>query len=399
MTAQNASVVEKKRPLLLLALSLAVFSTWLITVTFQLLLINIAHTFNVQIGTAGLVSAVGSVSGIAAGLLMAVFSIRFNHKLFLLIGLLCTSLAAVGFYLAPNFNVVLLTNIGVGTGIAFATSMAYSIIGDFYPLQKRGRAIGCIVASTGLAYVVGSPIIGVLANLGGWRITMIWLVLPITLLSLVLAVVIIPKVSVKNQTNTGTESFLLGCKQAISNRSAISILIVTVFTMAEGSIGFYATSFFRSQFSMSIEFGSIVIMIGSILSSVGGAVSGLLVNRLGRKPLGTFTFLAAALFTLAFTFVPDFTSSWGLSTIRFFFSGMAFTAGGSLVMEQLPKFRSTMMSLNTVAMNVGMLLTSITAGIALNNFGYQTLALTLGGFGVIGTILWVSMVKDPCKVQ
>ena len=105
-------------------------------------------------------------------------------------------------------------------------------------------------------------------------------------------------------------------------------------------------------------------MIGSILSAVGGGVSGLLVNRLGRKPLGTVTFLAAAFFTLLFTFMPNFTVSWGLSTIRFFFSGMAFTAGGSLVMEQLPKFRSTMMSLNTVAMNVGMLLASITARIA-----------------------------------
>ena len=155
MTAQNPSLGEKKRRLLLFALSLAVFSAWLITVTFQLLLINIAHTFNVPIGTAGLVSAVGSISGIAAGLLMAVFSIRFNHKLFLIVGLLCTSLATVGFYLAPNFNVVLLTNIAVGTGIAFATSMAYSLIGDYYPLQKRGRAVGCIVASTGLSLCRG----------------------------------------------------------------------------------------------------------------------------------------------------------------------------------------------------------------------------------------------------
>jgi MFS family permease len=86
------------RRLFLPALGLAVFSVWLVTVTFQLLLIDIAHTFQVQVGTAGLVAAVGSISGIVAGLLMSVLSVRFNHKLFLLIGLVCTSLSAVGFF-------------------------------------------------------------------------------------------------------------------------------------------------------------------------------------------------------------------------------------------------------------------------------------------------------------
>lgn len=124
--------------LFLPALGIAVFASWLVTVTFGLLLINIARTFQVQVGTAGLVAAVGSVSGIAAGLLLSVISVRFNHKALLMVGLVCTSLAAVGFFLAPNFGFLLATNIAVGAGIAFATSMAYSLIGDFYPLEKRG---------------------------------------------------------------------------------------------------------------------------------------------------------------------------------------------------------------------------------------------------------------------
>jgi predicted MFS family arabinose efflux permease len=291
MTAEEAppeKIVHRR--LFLPALGLAVFSVWLITVTFQLLLIDIAHTFQVQVGTASLVAAVGSISGIAAGLIMAVLSVRFNHKLFLLIGLLCTSLSAVGFFFA-------------------------------------------------------------------------------------------------------------GCKQAFSNTSAIAILFVTMFSMAEGSIGFYAISFFRSQFAVSITVGSIIIVAGNILAAIGGVVAGLLVNRVGRKPLGTVTCLAAALLTLSFTFVPNFPLSWGLSALRFWFSGMSFTAGGSLVIEQLPKFRATMMSLNTAFMNLGMLLASIAGGIALDIYNYQTLALILGGLGVVGTVMWVTVVRDPCKAQ
>ena len=76
---------------------------------------------------------------------------------------------------------------------------------------------------------------------------------------------------------------------------------------------------------------------------------------------------------------------------------MSFTAGGSLVIEQLPKFRSTMMSLNTTFMNLGMLRRILAGGVALNLYGYQSLALILGGLGVIGTVIWITLVNEPCK--
>jgi DHA1 family inner membrane transport protein len=381
---------------LLPVLGASVFSVWLITVTFQLLLIDIAQTFHVLVGTASLVAAVGSISGIATGLLLSVLSVRFNHKLFLMIGLGCTCLAALGFFLASSFILVLIPNIGVGAGIAIVTSMAYALTGDYYPLEKRGKAVGGIVAATALAYVIGAPLIGLIASVGTWRTVMIWLTLPVSLACLLLVFLIVPKKPRIHQLSE-KEPFLAGCKQAVANRSILASLSVTALSMAEGGIGFYAISFFRSQFSITITSGSIIILIGNILSAIAGAIAGVLVNRVGRKNLGTSTLLISALLTLSFSFMPTFTLSWVLSVLRFLFSSMAFTAGGSLVIEQLPKFRATMMSLNTAAMNLGILLASVVGGAILNLFNYQTMALTLGGFGVLGLILWVSMVKDPTK--
>lgn len=179
--------------LLLPVLALSVFCTFLITVAFQLLLIDIAQSFQVNVGTAGLVASVGAVSGIICGILLSVASVRINHKLFVLIGLAFTASAAVDFFLAPSFELLLLGNIGVGGGMALVGAMAYSLIGEFYPLQKRGRAIGCIVASGTLSYVVGAPLIGLIAQSASWRQTMIWMVLPLTLISLLLAFLVIPK--------------------------------------------------------------------------------------------------------------------------------------------------------------------------------------------------------------
>ena len=397
MTVEKEKTAHGK--LLLPALGLAVFSAWLVTVTFELLLINIANSFHVQVGTAGLVAAVGSISGIAAGLLLSVISMRFNHKILLMIGLACTGLAAVNFFLASSFVWLLATNVAVGAGIAFATSMAYSLIGDFYPLEKRGRAIGWIVAATAMAYIIGTPIIGEIAGISGWRAVMILFALPVPLAGLVLSFFAIPSKSNQEVTAVKREPFFEGCRQAVMNRSAVAALFVTMFSMAEGSISFYAISYFRSQFAITIAVSSVVMLVGNVLSAGGGVVAGLFVNRVGRKTLGTFTCLFAALLTLSFTFMPTFNLSWGLTALRFWFAGMSFTAGGSLVIEQLPRFRGTMMSLNTTFMNLGMLLASFAAAFALDLYNYQTLALILGGLGVVGTVIWVVLVRDPCKTQ
>jgi MFS transporter, DHA1 family, inner membrane transport protein len=397
MSAKSPTEKTPHRKLFLPTLGLTIFSAWLITVTFELLLFQIAHSFNVPVGTAGLVAAVGSVSGIIAGLLLSVLSVRINHKLLLIIGVLFTCFAALGFFFAPNFIFVLITNIGVGTGIAVVSSMAYSLIGEFYPVEKRGRAIGWMVASSTLAFVIGAPIIGAIANIGNWRSVMIWFSLPVSLISLILAFLVIPNKSAEHLLYA-KEPFFAGCKQAFSNKSATASLFATMFAVAEGSIAFYAISFFTNQFAISISMGSIIILVGNILSSVGGVVAGLSVNRIGRKYLGSITGLTASLLTLTFTFMPNFAVSWGLNALRFWFAGMSSTALGSLVIEQIPKFRSTMASLNVTFINLGMLTASIAAGVALDSFNYQTLAVILGGLGVVGTVVWISLVKDPCKI-
>jgi len=296
---------------------------------------------------------------------------------------------------------LLVPNIGVGFGIAFATAMSYSLIGDFYPLQKRGWAIGWIVAATALTNIIGVPIIGLISSASDWKGVLIWFSLPSTLISLILVLLVVPNKN--NPTNqdpaAAKEPFFEGCRQAATNRSAVAALFVTMFTMAEGSIVFYAVSFFQSQFGISLTVGSLVLLVGNILSAAGGVVAGFFVNRIGRKNLGSVACLLAATLTLTFSFMPTFELSWVLNAVRFWFAGMSLAAGGSLVIEQLPKYRSTMMSLNTAFMNGGMLLASLAGGIVLDLYNYQSLAIVLGGLGVLGTVIWITLVKEPCKKE
>jgi len=380
--------------LLLPILSLAVLSTWLVTIIFQILLIDIAKYYQIQIGTASMAASVGSVSGIIFGLLMAVVSIRFNHKLLLLSGLVCTILGILGYYFAPNFASLLAANIGVGAGIAIVNAMSFSIIGDNYPLKNRGKAVGVIVAAMTFAFVVGSIAVGVIVSFGDWRLAVILLALPFAIASLVLAAFVVPRRPILN-VHVNKEPFSIGCKLAFSCLSTVAALLVTMFLLCESAISYYSVSFFRDQFGLSATLGASFNLIANVASAVGGAVAGLMVNRVGRKKLGTITLVISSGLTIMFMFMPTLELSGFIGILRFWFSSMAMTAGGSLILEQLPKFRSTMMSLNTVFMNIGMFVASLIGGFMLNGYGYQALGLVLGSLGIVGTIVWITLVKEP----
>ena len=327
---------------------------------------------------AGQVASVSALAGIIAGLIISIFSVRFNPKLFLMIGLISTCLSAVGLFFAPTFDILLIMSAGVGTGIALVTAMAYSFVGDFLPLQKRGRAMGWLVACSTLAYVFGAPVIGLIANNGSWRSVTILVALPFALVSLVLVFFAIPKGSIKH-SHSIREPFFAGWKQVFARRSAIACLFVTMFVISEASIAFYTVSFFRSQFSLSVETGALVVLINNCLFALGCIMAGFFINSLGRKPLGIFACSITVLLALTFTFVPNFTLSWVMSSVRFWFVGVAISTLNSLIIEQTSKFRSTMAALNTIFFNVGTLSASITGGMALKFYNYQTMALVQVG--------------------
>lgn len=70
--------------------------------------------------------------------------------------------------LSPNFTILLLgrTLQGVGAGGIFPVASA--VIGDTFPQEKRGSALGLIGAVFGIAFLIG-PVLGGVLLIFGWR--------------------------------------------------------------------------------------------------------------------------------------------------------------------------------------------------------------------------------------
>jgi len=385
-----------KKRLFLPVLALAVFSTVVIDIVLPLLLTDIAKSFQVTVGTASTIASFSSIIGVIIGLFMALLSVRFKHKYLLLIGVLCICISALGSFLAPSLFAMQIFNSLNAVGSVMVAALAYSILGDFYPIEKKGKAIGWMVAAGFLGFIVGSPMAGIIAPIGGWRSVMLWFILPVSLVCLFLALLVLPSKPIENRHVVRTPIFA-GYRQALSNKSAAACLVGVMFIAGTATITFFVISFWKTQFAMDTSTGAVLTMINASSAALGGIFAGRIVNRTGPKTLGVTTGLVTSTLVVLTVLMPTLLSSWVVSVVRVWFYGMLVASLATLTLEQIPKFRGTMMSLRAAFGGAGSFLGVTLGGISLNMYNYQILGIVLGVLGMASITVILLFAKDPYK--
>ena len=382
--------------LFLSALAFAVFAAAIIDVMLPLLLTDIAKTFEVPVGTAATISSISAIVGVVIGLLLAVLNVRFKPKSVLVAGVLCISIAAMGSYLAPSllFMQAIYSLNGVGSVMIGATALA--LIGEVYPPEKKGRAVGWIVAAGFLAFSVGAPMTGLLTNFGTWRTVMLWFNLPVSIGSLLFAFAVLPSKKIEIRSKQRMPP-LAGLKQALTNKSAVACLVGIMLASATAAITTFVISFWKYSFSMSTGVGSIITMINATSAAAGGLVAGRLMNRTGRKSLGIAAGFVESIMVFLTFFLPSLALSETVSVVRVWCYGMLSASFASLTLEQIPQFRGTMMSLRSAFLGIGSFIGITIAGTVLNTYSYQAVGIALGTISFSSIIVILLIAKDPLR--
>ena len=273
--------------------------------------------------------------------------------------------------------------------------MAFTLTAELFSLEKRGEAIGWIFAGMSISYILGAFAVPHLQNIGGWRASFLDYLLPSSVLTLILATVIIPKGS-NGFTNDSQVNLGVGFKNILSNRSALFALFGNLLAMATWQgILTYNVSFFRESFLISLSEASIFIMVGSVLYTIGSVLCCRAVNRLGRKPLAAFSILVAGVVFLGYSYLPSFMVSAGVVCVGWFLLGVRDTAATSLIIEQLPLYAVIMMALNRAVTQIGFTLGSGLGGIFLMIYDYKIMFLMLGLLAVCSAAIFHWLTIDP----
>ena len=384
----------------LIALMLSGFTASIANLLSGLLLIDIGETFNVNVGVAGQMCTFSFIISIIFALLTSMFSVKYNHKTLLQIGLLAYSASAIGCYLAPNFNIMVAAFSFSGIGYALATTMTFTLTGLF-PQEKRGEAIGFIIGGMSGSYLVGALVVPYLQSVGGWRYAFLGYLLPSSVLALVLTTLTIPG-GLSGSDNKDQIRLGEGFKAIFSNRSASSSLFGYLFAIVTWQgILTYSTSFFRDTFLISIGEASIIILVGATLYTIGSVVSSRTAKRVGRKSLVATSILVASMTFMVYTYLPIFMFSAGILFVGCLLVGIMDASSTSLVIDQLPLYAGIMMSLQRVVTQVGSTLGSGLGGAILTFSGYNLMFLMLGFFGIASAMVfyWFTVDASYGKIE
>ncbi len=343
----------------------------------------------------GQILAITYFVGVVTTLVVGALSIRFKHSWLLMVGLafFCVSALACGF---ASSAITWLVGSSLGAlGSSIVTPMLLTEIGDHFPKEKRPGAIGWINTSGALAYSIGQPVIGFIASLSGWRLGYLGFILPIALLGLFLSFVGLPAESRTTQPRASRVSYLEGFGEIVRNKSAFACLIGVVFWNAGFlSLLTYSTSFYREQFVMSMPLMSILNIGRMICFIFASLVCSRLLRRYERKSVTVVTGLLAGLSTIIFFLIPDLWISLTVSCLSYLFTGLVSVAMASLILEQIPRLRGTMMSLYTTAGTIGMAVGGLFGGLLLVSFNYEIMGAFLGFMYIMSAAVYHFLVID-----
>ena len=165
--------------------------------------------------------------------------------------------------------------------------------------------------------------------------------------------------------------------------------------VAWGSV--YYASFLRDQFGLSLPSTALFSLIGAILFAVALIVGGYFVNRIGRKRQLVSTLVVSCLLLIPIAVLNDLSSIIILSWVGGFIFFMSFPATTSLILEQAPAARGTMMSMSTIFVTFGRGLGTALGGIVLILSGWTGLILTFATLQLTAAAIYLFLTKDPCR--
>jgi len=242
-------------------------------------------------------SQIGLLTGIAFAVVYSFLNIpigrladRFNRVQIVAVAVTVWSGFTVLFGLAANYTQMILARIGVAAGEAGGINPIYSIIGDYYPAEKRGTAASIITLGASVGTMIGFALAGLLNDLVGWRMTFVSLGLAGAVLGpLVLFTLKEPLRGLSDgiviEKESARESFGEAVAELWGRRSYI-FLLIGMGVAGIGSMGpmTWLPTFFIRKFAVTTtEIGAWSAAGSAIPMAVSTLAGGILFNRLYHK--------------------------------------------------------------------------------------------------------------------
>lgn len=352
-----------------------------------LLLVEIALSYNVQVGVAGQINTAAGIFSILFGLAMGVLSVKYQHKSLLFTGILLSVFFAVASYFSTSLTVLIVVYSLVGIANALILPMVNTLIGELVSPERRTSVIGWTVGGMSLIYFIGILSAGFLSYLG-WKMTMVLVVAPVGVLTCIMCRNFIPSQNKGPENQVSFGELFTGYMKLLRNKSAIGCIVGTILSFSVWYFYLvYGASYFREAFQISPSYMSVIMIFFVVFFIIGSLSAGRLVKRFDEK-ISLLIFTGVLGIVTIFVFhIPNFWAAFLITLIACFSAGAMITVSSSYALSQIPEYSGTMMSLHAAADSFGSAISAGLGGTFLLLYGYGIGSSILGLFGVIGAVV------------
>jgi len=276
----------------LLVLALGMFALGTDSFVVAGVLPEIARSFDVSIGAAGQMTTVYSVTYAVLAPVIATFAAHIPRKRLLLIGLAVFVVANLGTAFAPNFGFALATRALAGFGAAVYSPTATGSAPMIVAPERRGFAIAVVLTGLTISTALGSPAGTIIAGLGNWHWTMMFVAALAALAGLgVMAflshIPMLPPVSLAKRLKPLTDA-------------RVSLTLLSSLLFFSGV--FIVYTYFAVVFDRAINGNSMLLGAMLVMWGLAGVVSNLLAGRLSDR-IGSRTVLVTMLAVVTVNFI------------------------------------------------------------------------------------------------
>jgi predicted MFS family arabinose efflux permease len=346
---------------------------------------QMAREFGITTGTAGLVVAAYGAPGIAVALLAGPYSDRIGRKPFLVIGPLVMGIATLAAAIAPSFGLIVLARTASGVGAAVIFPNSNASIADVFPFRERGKAIGAVIGMNTMASVVGVPIAGIIAEATTWRLS-VGIVGGLAILAALVLFLRLPNSPGRNRESRVRALYAL----ILTDRSAVAAIISSFlgalfwFTWAT-----YIVVFFQRTYGLSQGLASTYALTQGLGVLIGSQVGGRLGDKRGHRRIVASTVLISGFLLFLQTNLPLPLAAVGaLNLLLSGVIGARFATNTSLMTEQVPEARGTMLALSASVAGLATVFAATVGGLFVDGPGFWM----LGAFCFAAAVLSAAIV-------
>jgi MFS family permease len=364
------------------------------------------------------------------GMPLAYLADRFARPRIIATGIALWSLATAACGISQNFVQMFLARLSVGVGEAALSPGTYSMLSDYFPKEKLGRAVGIYSLGSfiggGMAFLIGGYVINLLkqvttttvpllGDVRSWQLTFLIVGLPGFLVALLFIL------TVRDPQRKGLVQDSAGQAKRVSMIDSLrfirehgqtfachylgfSFYAMTLFCLMSWTPAFYIRHFGLSPVEAGYTLGTILLVANTTGVFCGGWLNDWLMTK-GRTdgPMlaGTIGAIGMLVPAVVFTQVSSLTVSLGLLVIAMFFASFPMPTSTAAMQTLAPNQMRAQISAvfllisNLIALGVG---TTLVALLTDKVFGSpKMVGMSMSVVNLIATLLAIGLLWLGCR--